>query len=51
MLKRTWDTGVVKVIKGERNQAIARGVGRKGRKHGSGRFIQGPGLQPLGVPV
>jgi len=51
MSKRTWDIGVVKVIKRERSQAIALGLGRKCRKHSSGRFIQGPALQPLGVPV
>jgi len=32
MSKRTWDNGVVKVIKRERNQAIALAVGRKCRK-------------------
>jgi hypothetical protein len=39
MSKRTWDTGFVKVIKRERNQAIALALGRKNRKHRSGRFI------------
>jgi hypothetical protein len=51
MSKKTWDTGVVKVIKRERSQAIALALERKCRKHSSGRFIQGPALQPLGVPV
>jgi hypothetical protein len=39
MSKRTWDTGVVKVIKRERSQTIALALGRKCRKHSSGRFI------------
>jgi len=39
MWKRTWDIGVVKVVKREINQAIALAVGRKCRKHMSGRFI------------
>jgi len=51
MSKRTWDTGVVKVIKRERNQAIALALGRKCRKQRSGRFSRGPALQPLDVPV
>jgi hypothetical protein len=33
MSERTWDIGVMKVIKRERNQAIALAVGRKCRKH------------------
>lgn len=33
MSKRNWDTGVLKVIKKERNQATALGVGRKCRKN------------------
>jgi hypothetical protein len=33
MSKRTWDTGVMKVIKKERNQAIALAMGRKCRKN------------------
>jgi hypothetical protein len=41
----------VKVIKRERSQAIALALGRKCRKHSSGRFIQGPALQLLGVLV
>ena len=41
----------VKVIKRDKNQAIALAVGRKCRKHRSGRFIPGLGLQPLGVSV
>jgi hypothetical protein len=51
MSKRTWDTGVVEVIKRERNQAIALNSGRKCRKQHSGRFSGGPALQPLGVPL
>jgi hypothetical protein len=44
--------GVVEVIKrGGINQAIVLAVGRKCRKRRSGRFIRGPALQPLGVPV
>jgi len=43
--------GVMKVIKRERSQAIVLALGRKCRKHSSGRFIQGPALQPLCVPV
>jgi hypothetical protein len=37
--------------KRKRNQAIALALGRKDRKHSSGRFIRGPALQLLGVPV
>jgi hypothetical protein len=48
MSKRTWDIGVVKVIKREKNQAIALAVGRKYRKRRSGRFIGGPALQTAG---
>jgi hypothetical protein len=33
MSKRNWDTGLLKVIKKERNQATALGVGRKCRKN------------------
>ena len=33
MLKRTWDTGLMKVIKKERNQAIALAMGRKCSKN------------------
>jgi len=51
MSKRTWDIGVVKVIKRERNQAIVLAVGRKCRKTHEWQFIRGPVLQPLGVPV
>jgi hypothetical protein len=39
MFKRTWDIGVVKVTKRERSQAIVLALGRKCRKHSSGRFI------------
>ena len=51
MSKRTWDIGVVKVIKRVINQAIALAMGRKSRKHMSGRLIRGPGLQTLVEPV
>ena len=51
MSKITWHIGIVKVIKRETNQAIALAVAKKCRKHRSGRFIRGPALQPLGVPV
>ena len=47
MSKRAWDNGAVKVIKRERNQAIALALGRKCRKH-SGRFIRGPALKTDG---
>jgi len=51
MPKRTWDIGVVKVIKRDRSHAIALALGRKYRKHSSGRFIQSTAFQLLGVPV
>jgi len=33
MSTRTWDIGVVKIVKRENNQAIALAVGMKCRKH------------------
>jgi BRCT domain type II-containing protein len=51
MSKRTWDTGVVKVIKRERKQAIALSLGGKCRKDISGRFLEVVYFKPLGVSV
>jgi hypothetical protein len=48
MSKRTWDNGVVKVIKRERNQAIALVLGGKYQKDRSGRFTRGHALQTAG---
>jgi len=39
MSKGTWDIGVMKVIKREKKQAIVLAVGRKFRKHWSGKSI------------
>jgi ribulose bisphosphate carboxylase small subunit len=50
MSKGTWDIGVVKVIKREK-QAGALAMGRKCRKQWSGKFIRGPALKPQGVTV
>ena len=38
----------MKVIKRERNQAIALNLGRKCRQYRSGRFSRGPALQTTG---
>jgi len=43
MSKRTWGIAVVKVIKRERNQAIALALGGKCQKDRSGRFTRGGG--------
>ena len=45
MSKRTWDNGVVKVIKRERNQAIALALEGKCRKDRSSRFTRVRALQ------
>jgi len=37
--------------KRKRNQATVLALGGKARKRSSGRFIRGPALQPLGMPV
>jgi hypothetical protein len=41
MSKRTWDNGVMKVIKRERNQATVLALGGKCQKDRSGRFTRG----------
>jgi hypothetical protein len=48
MSKRTWDTGVMKVIKRERNQAIELALGGKCQKDRSGRFTRGCPLKTAG---
>ena len=49
--KRTWDIGVVEVIKRGRNQAIAIALGGKCRKDRSGRFLEVVYSKPLAVSV
>ena len=48
MSNRTLDTGVVKVIKRKRKQAIALVLGAKCRKDRSSRFTRGRALKTAG---
>jgi hypothetical protein len=48
MSKRTWGTGIVKVMKRERNHANALALGGKCWKDRSGRFTRGRALQTNG---